>query len=315
MGVSALGTLAGVVTGAALIPFFGLPAGLAGMIALGRFGNEIGNSININQRIINFAEKHLERLIADGGPQVAKIAKAWERQMAQTVACGSLAIFGSYVGGQAKRAECLVPVPPAICSAENVLSTGIYYVCTLGLGYLTYKTFKEKPLQNREVQENKNDMPAKYLPYSVHRLAGVSEIGDSIQLEDGSGWQVSHPKVLKWKSTDNLLVEFNSMGCVHRYQIRNVTQNQTVKATLKTGPIENGENTVYISSLDQHSLTVQLDNGTSWKISRSDLAYFREFVAKDCVIIGTNNSYSFCSADEAILINVNMNTYARAKSI
>lgn len=151
--------------------------------------------------------------------------------------------------------------------------------------------------------------------FSNHWLNTVSAYGDTIEIEDGSWWKIasgdSHTTQY-WRPGDILIVTPNrGWFSSYYYCITNKNNGSSVRANLNVGPLAFGPNTHWINSVDQVTGHVFLDNGTCWCISNKDAYIFRNWAPNDTIIVGLNDSW-FSSYDH-ILINVNMNTYVRAK--
>lgn len=173
-----------------------------------------------------------------------------------------------------------------------------------------------KELQSRFPAFNYNGIPEyNYSSYGSHVLNTKAAYGYSIQLEDGSWWEISKSdanKVLGWANGDPLAIIPNtSWFSSHTYYLTNRDKGTYVKANLSVGPVAYGDFTHWIGSVDLNTGHVFLDNGSCWCISSSDSKVFREWAPNDTIIIGYNDSWF--SSYNYILINVNMNNYLRAK--
>lgn len=155
--------------------------------------------------------------------------------------------------------------------------------------------------------------PPVYYPISTHWLAGVSVLGDSVELEDGSVWQISrydHREALDWLSSDPLTITQNRRwfsSC--EYKIVNQTSGASVEANLLLGPVKDNLHTLYITAIDLHYGVCTLMNRSGhemhWQVAPSDLVIFQNWCLNDAVIVGQNSGWE--SSYEGLLINVNMN--------
>lgn len=161
--------------------------------------------------------------------------------------------------------------------------------------------------------------PSISYPASIHWLASVSAFGDSVELEDGSVWKVSsydQYKASYWLSQDPLIITQNHKWFSnYNYRIINKNSGASLDANLRFGPIKNGSYTLYISFIDKNNKTLNLIRGndeiTHWEICSFDEHLFHDWELSDAIILGQNSGWS--SQYESILINVNMNTFVRAK--
>jgi hypothetical protein len=151
--------------------------------------------------------------------------------------------------------------------------------------------------------------------FSNHYLNTVSAYGDTVEFEDGSWWKISsndNYKALSWRPGDTLVITPNrGWFSSYHYCITNRNTGSSIKANLNVGPIAFGPYTHWINTVDQSTGHLFIENGTCWCVSNKDAYIFREWAPSDTIIVGLNDSW-FSSYDH-ILINVNMNTYIRAK--
>jgi hypothetical protein len=164
-----------------------------------------------------------------------------------------------------------------------------------------------------------DEYPPIYYPPSIHCLTGVSALGDSVELEDGSVWKISlydGYKALRWHSDDPIMITQNHQWfSKFNYRIVNQNTGTCLEANLFLGPLEHGQYTLYITSIDRAAGELEITNGwresIHWEISAGDIAAFQNWVLGDAVIIGQNSGWD--SDCEALLINVNLNASVRAK--
>lgn len=150
---------------------------------------------------------------------------------------------------------------------------------------------------------------------NTHWLTAVSAYGDQVELEDGSVWKINTYdgyKALNWRSNDPLSITQNSRWfSSYTYKIVNKNTGSSIEANLFLGPIKDGEYTKYIYTIDQNVGELVLTDSTHWEVSSSDSYIFRDWAPNDAIILGTNTGWD--SKCEAILINVTMNNFVRAK--
>lgn len=166
-----------------------------------------------------------------------------------------------------------------------------------------------------------NDYPPLYYPVSMHRLVGVSALGDSVELEDGSVWKICYYdgyKAMQWRSRDPLTITQNHRWFTsYSYRIVNQNTGESLEANLFLGPIEYGEDTFYIIDIDlvAGDLTIIKGSGETirWEVSSNDMPAFQSWALHDAIIIGQNSGWD--TNCEALLINVNKNHSILAKQI
>jgi hypothetical protein len=207
-----------------------------------------------------------------------------------------------------------------------------FFIATLAFPMLTFADeYAEKehyPVAIRnpmaqtelEIQEGSQKFfskryPPVYFPSGAHCLSSISAFGDSLELEDGSTWKISHydaKKVLSWGAQDPIIITQN-----HRwfsdfnYRIINQSTGSSLEANLQFGPIKNGPYTRYVTSLDFARGEVILSDQTRWQISDDGIYNFNNWMLLDAVIIGSNSGWD--SSCEALLINVTMNESVTAQ--
>ena len=160
--------------------------------------------------------------------------------------------------------------------------------------------------------------PPVYFPVSAHWLSSVSVTGDSLELEDGSMWKISHydgRKVLSWRLNDPLIITQNHRWFSnYKYRIINQHTGGILEANLFLGPVVYGEHTLYVCALDAFEDLLLIDSRgeiTRWEIASNDRWIFQNWALNDAVIIGQNSGWD---ADyECILINININEFVRAR--
>lgn len=157
--------------------------------------------------------------------------------------------------------------------------------------------------------------PPVYYPSSYHWLVGVSVVGDSVELENGSVWRTSPydgRKALSWRVSDPLAITQNtSWFSRYTYRIINKNTHSSIEADLFLGPIQNGEYTLYVVALDGNRGEMMLTDNSHWEVCPSDAPIFSNWAINDAIIIGFNSGWE--SNYEGLLINVTTNNFVRAK--
>jgi len=178
---------------------------------------------------------------------------------------------------------------------------------------------EEKSLPNRlgarapRMGEKKEYYFNNYQVNTPHWLISATYDGSIVEIEDGSHWKLApNYSVFSWKVGDPIVVTPNhSCFSEYNYYVVNKFTGSYVAADLIVGPVAFGPYTHWIIGMDYASGHVFLENGTTWTVSINDTFIFNDWAVNDTVIIGSNDSW-FSSYD-SILINVNMNNFARSK--
>lgn len=152
-------------------------------------------------------------------------------------------------------------------------------------------------------------------PTYCHWLTSISDTSRTIEMEDGSHWEVvsADQYVLNyWRRSDSLVITPNyNWFSAGDYYITNKSNNSYVRANLYIGPMAFGEYSHWILSIDHASGHLTLENGVTWCVAGKDASIFREWEVNDHIILGVYDAW-FNSFDH-ILINVNMDSHVCAK--
>ena len=175
-----------------------------------------------------------------------------------------------------------------------------------------------KPLSS-EVKQN----PSVYLPKGYHFVTAVSALGDSIVLEDQSIWKVAENEgleALSWQVNDPLSITFNdsfsSWYSGYLYKITNNRKNTSIKVNLHLGSVIDDPYSFQVFDIQNrlYKKEVVLQDNSKWEIYSSDESALYNWALNDGIIIGINTSY-WSSDYNNILININLNSYVRAKQV
>jgi hypothetical protein len=152
-------------------------------------------------------------------------------------------------------------------------------------------------------------------PINSHWLTSIADSNRSIEMEDGSHWEVSpfDSYILRnWKREDSLVItpNYNWLSS-YDYYITNKSTNTYVKANLYIGPVAFGPFSHWIVDVDYIGGHVYLENQMVWCINPQDNYVLKDWSVNDHIIFGIYDSW-FSSYDH-ILINVNMDNHIRAK--
>ncbi|MBM3208123.1 MAG: hypothetical protein FJZ57_05900 [Chlamydiae bacterium] len=149
---------------------------------------------------------------------------------------------------------------------------------------------------------------------SRHWISSTNTDARVVEIEDGSRWKLSSTYNLRsWKSNDTVTITPNhNTSSEYNYYVVNKSTGGYTEANLILGPVARGPLTHWAIGFDFTKNQVFLENDSCWKISENDAYIMQEWEPNDTIIIGSNDSW-FSSFD-AILINVNMNNYVRARA-
>lgn len=152
-------------------------------------------------------------------------------------------------------------------------------------------------------------------PINCHWLTSISDNNRSIELEDGSHWEISSSDaytVRNWRREDSLVITPNySWLSSYNYYITNKTTNTWVKANLYVGPLAHGPFSHWIVDIDYHGGHVYLENQMVWCVNPQDFGMLKEWSVNDHIIFGLYDSWF--SPFDHILINVDMDNHIRVK--
>lgn len=164
------------------------------------------------------------------------------------------------------------------------------------------------------VERPKFQLTATY-PTNCHWLTSISDTGRTIEMEDGSHWEVSSADqyILNyWRRSDSLVISPNyNWFSTGDYYITNKSNNTYVKASLYIGPIAFGQYSHWIVAIDHVSGHLTLENGVTWCVYGKDSSVFREWEVNDQIILGIYDNW--IHSFDHILINVNMDSHVRAR--
>ena len=161
-----------------------------------------------------------------------------------------------------------------------------------------------------------HDSPPIYCPPSCHWMSGISALGDSVMIEDGSIWQVNYYDLYKiryWLIDDPLVITQNrEWFSSYDYRIINRNTGASVAVNLSQGPVLDHPHSRRIAAIDLNQGIVILYPGDlHLSISSRDHYQMSGWAPGDYVIVGINTGWD--SNFESILINVATNSFVRAK--
>lgn len=152
-------------------------------------------------------------------------------------------------------------------------------------------------------------------PVNCHWLTSISDNSRSLEMEDGSHWEISPSDayILRgWRREDSLVVTPNTGWLSsYGYYITNKSNNSYVRANLYVGPLAFGPYSHWVVEVDHFGGHIYLENQMIWCVNPQDSHILKDWAVNDHVIFGLYSSW-FTPYDH-ILINVNMNNYIRVK--
>lgn len=152
-------------------------------------------------------------------------------------------------------------------------------------------------------------------PVNCHWLISIADGYRSVELEDGSHWEVAPGDTYtlrNWRREDSLVITPNySWLSSYDYYITNKNTNTYVNANLFVGPLAFGPYSHWITEIDHFRGYIYLENQMVWCVNPQDSHIFKDWAPKDHVIFGLSDSW--ISPFDHILINVNMDNHIRVK--
>jgi hypothetical protein len=157
--------------------------------------------------------------------------------------------------------------------------------------------------------------PPVFSSLASHHISAVSDLGDSLILEDGSVWEISlkHAQtILDWLDIDIIIItQNNSWTSKHNYNFINQRTKETVSTNLIESPLISSEYFHKIKAIDYFRGEIVLENNIRWKICSSDIFLVKDWLLDDGIIVGINTGWE--SSFPNILINVSVNKFVRSK--
>lgn len=150
-------------------------------------------------------------------------------------------------------------------------------------------------------------------PGAYHRIYDMTFMGDLIELDDGSIWEVCFDDLYKssyWRLDEKIVITPNhNWFSSHEFVLTNKVTGEAVEVDLVRESTEHLESR-YILAIDYKYHTLFLDDLSTWDISAFDDAIMREWRVKHSIIIGVNDGWMSTTRPN-ILINGHTRTYAR----
>lgn len=167
----------------------------------------------------------------------------------------------------------------------------------------------------RKMTKPQIEKAAYSFPINCHWLTSIADTCRSLELEDGSHWEISPTDAYilrSWRREDSLVITPNySWLSSYDYYITNKSSNTYVKANLYVGPVAFGAYSHWIVDIDHFGGHVYLENQMIWCINPQDSYLLKDWAVNDHIIYGLNDSWF--TPFNHILINVNMDNHIRVK--
>lgn len=158
-------------------------------------------------------------------------------------------------------------------------------------------------------------IPSYYSSANSHWMTALSHTGDSVELEDGAVWKTdirALSDLFYWSPSDPLaLTQNQEWFSFYHYRLINLTTGGSVPVNLFLGPVLANSHAKFLAQFDFLRGVAVLTDGTRWEICPRDYSHFCQWIANDCILIGTNSGWE--SSYDSILINSNMNHHVRAR--
>lgn len=160
----------------------------------------------------------------------------------------------------------------------------------------------------------------KNYPVYYHTIKTVGHSGKTIEIEDGSIWEVEggyNTEMIYWKRGDTLLISPNHSFDGSRFYITNTQRNIYVSADITMAPKRNQKETFIVHAVDYYKREIQTRNSQGlvyrWKVHNRDVRFLNEWRPGQAVIFGANDWWlsSWFSSCKSIMLNIEMNEYIR----
>ena len=152
-------------------------------------------------------------------------------------------------------------------------------------------------------------------PVNCHWLTSICDDFSSIEMEDGTHWwvnQMDSGLLANWRREDSLVIApNNSWFSSFTYKVINKSTNTSVRVNPRMGPARYGTFSHWIANIDYSRGHVLSENQMTWCINPRDSYIISNWQVNDHLIFGINESWF--SPYDRILINVQANTFVRAK--
>ncbi len=146
-----------------------------------------------------------------------------------------------------------------------------------------------------------------------HFLKNIENDNGSLELEDGSQWEVSSfdvRQLRKWSQGEKIAITPNySWFSSYDYYITNKSDGSYVRANLSKEPLKFGPQSHWIVDLDRYGGRIYLENNTIWHVDPKNYPLLKDWITSDHLILGTCDAWA--SPYDYILINTHGRDYVR----
>lgn len=141
---------------------------------------------------------------------------------------------------------------------------------------------------------------------AIIQVTSIGSNGSNIEMPNGSTWEVrwgDRRVVQNWKPRQQIYLMPGSSWSSYRYTAVNMIRQEQAQVLMASYAWYNSPHTKYITDIDKITGHVQLNDGSSWDVSRFHQKYVALWEIGDVVMIGVNNGFlSFSNPN--ILINL-----------
>lgn len=175
-----------------------------------------------------------------------------------------------------------------------------------------------------EIYETVQDRPDTVLPEYCYWLEAVSVFGDTIYLNDGSGWKVmwldrnyfSSSSSHYWQKNTPLLIMKNRgwLKFGYEYIAYNINTGECAAIDLVSFPEACSPYLTTVVEIDHNTCSFVLNNGTRW-IATSNREELHQWLEGDGIIIGALTCRGYNNSMELLFINSYRKTNLQAMRI
>lgn len=123
-----------------------------------------------------------------------------------------------------------------------------------------------------------------------HRIAHICPESHTVELEDGSRWNVPKIDAVKgWEKSHRLVLTQNQATfSTHRYALVNPELKLAVPVSLAREPTPKDKDLFYIKAVDRVNDIVVLNDNRHWIVNAADRGVFNKIMENDRAILGVN---------------------------
>ena len=161
-------------------------------------------------------------------------------------------------------------------------------------------------------------------PTYYHTVKIVDEDGKSVEIEDGSIWEVSrksHAQVAEWKNGDRVVVSPRQGMGAPEFYLTNVEKRDYHPVALAMPPKSNSQHTCTVRFINYSKGKIELENNADqtffWQVDPKDQQALTDWIPGQTVVIGANDNWynSMITSYTSILVNCDQGKYIRVKLV